>query len=159
MLWLLNRVAAAVLGAFLVGCGATIILAVIGAIACRPECTTIVGDVHGTHCEAYASSCGGFWGQVLITLTWACTTSLMLGTLPGIAALTLTPARKHPWTSLPLLVCASVAGFAIWLAVETVFHLNDGFTEVFVLFLVPSACGLFAAIQIERLPRRRSPSW
>lgn len=156
VLWLLNRVAAALVGAFLVGCAAAVLFAASAAITCHPECTKIVGDVHGSHCVRYESSCAGFWGQVLVTLTWSCIGSVILGTLPGVAALTLTPARKKPWRSLPVLVAATVAGVGVWLIVANAFHMVYGITEIIVLFLIPSATGLFAAVNIEHLSIRRS---
>jgi len=154
VLWFFNRVAAALIGALLVGCAATMLLATVGALTCHPECTKFVSDMHGSGCAAYVSSCAGFATQVMVTLMWACIGSLLLGTVPGIAVLTLTPARNRPWRSLPILIAASTAGYGIWLIIVDMLHLEYGLTEVIILLVIPSATGLLAALNIERLQIR-----
>lgn len=92
----------------------------------------------------------------MITLTWACVGSLALGTIPGLAALTLTPARKRPWKSLPILIAATTCGFGILLLLANLFHMEYGVAKVVPLLVIPSATGLLAALNIERLPPYRS---
>src|ERR1700730_9151750 len=102
--WLLNRAAAALVGATIVGVIAAAMMAVVDALTCGPTCTSIHGDRTGTHCLEYSSSCTGLWFTTAFTFVYTPVLSITLGTLPGIAALTMTPARKHPWRSLPILV-------------------------------------------------------
>lgn len=157
VLWLFNRVAAAVIGALVVGCLAAVISTAVDALTCGPVCSKIVGDVHGSRCITYESSCVAvteLWAPLIVALFWTCSGSLILGTLPGIAALTLTPARTRPWKSLPVLIAATMVGFGIWLAIANGLHMTYGSTEVAMLFVIPTVTGLLAAINIERLPMR-----
>ena len=133
--WIGSRLAAAVSGAFAAGLIAGVILTVVWAATC-------------------GSTCGNFLGGLFVAAIWASMSAIALGTLPGIATLTLTPARKHPWRSLLVLVPATVAGFAIWLLLQDLFHGTYGTQWLITLFLLPTTAGLIAAWNIEKLPRR-----
>ncbi len=76
--------------------------------------------------------------------------------MPGIVAVTLTPARKEPWRALPVLVFGTLLGFAIWLSVVTRFSLQGDVKSLFFLFLFPTLTGLATALNIDRLPPRRN---
>jgi hypothetical protein len=158
VLWLLNRAAAALAGASIVGCLAGTIMAVLSELTCGPTCYHILFDSRGRHCLEYGTTCGHLWTSLIFMLVFTPVYSVVLGTLPGIAALTLTPARKHPWRSLPILVLGTLIGFASWLSVVTRFSIEYGPTWFLLLFLIPTITGLAAAFNIERIPRRRNVS-
>jgi hypothetical protein len=150
--WILNRVAAAVAGALLVGVAAGIILTAAHFITCGPTCTDVQFNGSGPmRCTAYGSTCGVFVGALLFNLIWAPIFSAALGVVPGFLALTVTPAKTFPWRSLPALVLGTLVGFAIWLPVA--WNLNLGTIGWFAtLFLIPSVTGLITAHNIRRLP-------
>lgn len=81
---------------------------------------------------------------------------LVIGAIPAVAALTLTPAKRHPWRSLPILVLAAVAGLAIVVFVDVATG-NGLFENVFAaiaLFAVPAVAAFVTAWNIERFPLR-----
>jgi cytochrome bd-type quinol oxidase subunit 2 len=129
VLGLLSPIAAALSGAFAVGVLAASIMMLSGAAT------------DGVDLRAFLA------GSLIVSVY-----SVVFGTLPGIVALTLTPAARHPWRSLPILVVATTIGFAIWyLAVQ----LGATDTSMFFgLFVLPSAAGLIAAANIDRFPKR-----
>jgi len=154
--WIASRVTAAVVGALLVGLIAGAILSAIWAFTCGPACYSTEFDAHGhSKCLAYTSTCENFfdlfsWGLVSIT-------AFVLGTLPGIAALTLTPAKTKPWRSLFVLVPATSVGFAAWLLLDMRVHFersSSWWLWLVTLVVLPSSTGLLAAWNIERFPRR-----
>jgi hypothetical protein len=129
--WIVNRAAAALAGAALVGLLAAVIEGVFNDVTCSPTCIA---------------------GSIAFTVCW----SLAFGTLPGIAALTLTPASKRPWRSLPFLVLGTLAGYMIWSYVVQRFSLQNDPRSPLFLFLFPTLTGLAAAFNIDRLTTRRS---
>jgi hypothetical protein len=132
--WLLDRVFAAVLGAFAAGILAAVILTAQETLTCRRECAP-------------------FWGQLLFNLIYGPVFSIILGAGPGLVALTLTPAKSRPWRSLPTLVLGAVAGFAIWMCVPPPFN-ADRVSSVALLgymVILPSSTLLLTAWNIERL--------
>src|SRR5579862_2374384 len=94
--WVMNRLSAAMVGAIIVGFTAGCVVAVESALTCGPTCTSIVSHYNVSHCVAYGTTCGNFFGDLLVTVIWAVPSALLLGTLPGVAALTLTPAKNRP---------------------------------------------------------------
>ena len=155
--WLMNRIAAAIAGAIRrVGAGA--IQAAVKALSCGPTCTTLKGSGDGVmHCVAYASTCGYFAGDLIFAAIWSTAFAIVLGTLPGLAALTLTPAKRHPWRSLPALVLGTLAGFGIWCCLATLTPtIGEGWGWL-LLLAIPSIAGLSVAYHIERLPKPLRP--
>jgi hypothetical protein len=149
--WTLNRVAAAIVGAVLVGIVAAVILTIVEALTCGPTCTEIVGHDNVSRCIAYGSTCGDIRGALLFNLIYAPIFSVVLGVVPGIVALTATPAKKHPWRSLPSLIIGTLSGFLIWLPLAR----NVEWTAIVwlaSLFVIPSATGFITAWNIDRLP-------
>lgn len=135
----LSPIAAALTGAVAVGILSTVVMVVYGVASCTEACETY---------RDARNLLSTFAGVSMI----ACIYSLVLGTLPGIIALTLTPAARHPWRSLPVLVVATMAGFAIWWTVELA--APQYAFDIIGLFVLPSATGLVAAAFIDRLPGR-----
>lgn len=86
--------------------------------------------------------------------------SVALGTLPGIVALPLTPAKERPWRSLGVPVPASAAGYIIFYSLVLVagargFNIGDQYPLFgWLLFIVPTITGLIVAFNIDRLPMR-----
>ena len=80
--------------------------------------------------------------------------ALTLGIIPGFIALSLTRARVRPWRALLVLCPASALGFGLFCAVmAAVPNLwNHIALPVGLLFLLPSASGLLAAFNIDRIP-------
>ncbi len=154
---LLSRIAAAVIGTLLVGLAAALIMSVVDALTCGPTCSSIQGDASGhTKCLAYSSTCGHFAVGLLFDAVWTSVFAVALGTLPGIAALTLTPARKHPWRSLFVLVPGTLFGFVACLVWQTLLGTHSA-GGIITLFLFPSVTGLIVALNIERLPAPLRP--
>jgi xanthine/uracil/vitamin C permease (AzgA family) len=136
---LFSPIAAALTGALAVGLLASLVMLVYGVASCTGSC-----DAHRDVRDLLSA-----FAAVSFL---ACTCSVLLGTLPGIVALTLTPAARQPWRSLPVLVVATTIGFVIWSTLELAapqYALN-----VIGLFVLPSATGLVAAAFIDRLPAR-----
>lgn len=140
--WFLNRVAAAIVGAALIGVAAAFFSWTASEVSCR-------GAV---------SRCGDPIMGLVFVLMWTPLFSVVLGTLPGVVALTLTPAKEHPWRSLAALVPASLLGFAIWWYtfgfVGSWRHLDDGLTLYGMMLGFPTLTGLIVAFNINRLPMR-----
>lgn len=129
--WALNRMAAALAGATLVG----VFAAVIGLFS-EPTCVSA--------CVAGVFGCVVYW-------------SLMFGSVPGMLALTLTPASKRPWRSLPFLVLGTLVGFMVWLFVVPRFSMENDLRSPLILFLFPTLTGLATAFNIDRfMPRPRA---
>jgi hypothetical protein len=82
--------------------------------------------------------------------------ALALGALPGFAALTLTPARLHPWRALLILVPATVVGFGIWAVVYPNLPEQTGVQWIWLttLFSIPTFAGIMVALNINRLPKQ-----
>ncbi len=117
-----------------------------GDLKCMPKCTS--------------SQFSYFGWDLLSTMLIAAFYGLILGTLPGIAALTLTPAKMRPWRSLPALVLGTLLGFVIWwyvgaLASSKAYASLDMIWAA--LFLIPTATGLIVACNIGRLPKPLRP--
>ncbi len=109
----------------------------------------------GPACLASTSTCEDGWGWALFSFLSVVITAIALGTVPGIAALTLTPAKKRPWRSLVVLVPATLVGFAAWLLLETHFHFGySGVWWLITLFVLPSSTGLIAAWNVDKISRR-----
>jgi hypothetical protein len=128
--WIVNRVAAALVGAALVGFLAAVI-GIFNENECSPGCIV---------------------GTIVLTVCW----SLAFGTLPGIAALTLTPARQRPWRSLPLLVLGTLVGFMMWFYLVNRFSLDNDPRSPLFLFLFPTLTGFLTAFNLDRLTPRRA---
>jgi hypothetical protein len=155
--WFASRICAALAGTILVGVAAALILTAFGILTCAPTCTSIAFSSNGAAaCLAKESTCGSFAGALIFYLIWAPIFSMVLGTVPGIIALTLTPAKKHPWRSLPVLVFGTLGGFVIWMVLVLVLNLtHDSIGINYVaLFLIPSIAGLVVAGNLERFPMR-----
>ena len=156
--WVLSRAAAALVGAALVGVVAALVIVVVDALTCGPSCFAAEGRGDGPmRCVSSWNSCSTIgprllWFYVINTPLF----SVPLGVLPGFAALTLTPAAKHPWRSLPVLVCATVLGFCLWLPLNKLVPAAFAFPAqgLLTLFIIPSVTGFIAAINIERIPPR-----
>jgi hypothetical protein len=131
--WVLERLAAALLGAVLVG-------AIAGAILSLP--VYIAGPEKSDH---------NAWG-VAAAIYIAATFGLVLGTIPGFVALTLSPAKKHPWKSLPVLILAALAGLCVVFLID--FRTHTGLFEnafaALALFGAPTIAGLLTAWNIDR---------
>jgi len=150
--WIVSRVTAAVFGALLVGLVAAAIEAM---VVCGPTCHAVGLDAHGrSTCLENWSACGDVVGGLVFDAIVFSAYAIALGTLPGIIALTLTPARIHPWRSLLVLVPATVLGLALWLLLLYLFHIVDGVAPLILLFFMPTAAGLIAACAIGKLPKR-----
>lgn len=150
--WLLSRIAAAVVGAILVGVLADLIASVIQVLTCGPACVSAFGKGTGpAHCTAYASTCRGLWEPLFFNLPWTVIGAVILGTLPGIVALTQSPAKDRPWRALPALILATIVGVALCLCLASA--LGRAGVGAVALFVIPSATGLLAAWNIRRLPR------
>jgi len=114
-----------------------------------------VGDATGHQkCLEYDSTCQYFAARLLFGTFWTSVLAVVLGMLPGYAALTLTPARIHPWRSLLVLVPGTLLGFIAWLVWQTYARIPFG---LLTLFLLPSITGLIVALNIERLPKPFRP--
>jgi hypothetical protein len=150
--WVLVRIAAAVAGAVAVGVAAAVILTVIEILTCGPTCTSIAGAGNTSRCVAYGSTCGDATMQLLFNLIWTPIFAVALGTIPGIVALTITPARKYPWRSLPALVFGTVVGFSIYLFLGSHWGISSNFGSLVALIVIPTATGLVMAWNIDRLP-------
>lgn len=137
---MLNRAAAAVVGAALTGLASGLGLSVSFAIDC-------IGRV-----------CEDRFGFPLFYGTWGVLVALLLGLAPGFIALTITPARTHPWRALPILSTASAVGFGLFVA--AVFALphvfENGFAVYLLCFLLPTATGLITAFNIRKIPFARA---
>jgi hypothetical protein len=133
--WVLERLAAALLGAALIG-------AIAGAILSVPD--YFAGPEKSDY-KAWALA-----QAVLIYI--AAIFGLVLGTIPAFVALTLSPAKKHPWKSLPVLILAALAGLCAVFLVD--FRTHTGLFEnafaALALFGVPTIAGLLTAWNIDR---------
>jgi|HubBroStandDraft_1064217.scaffolds.fasta_scaffold558675_1 hypothetical protein len=150
--WILVRIAAAVAGAVAVGVVAAIILAVVEILTCGPTCTSIAGSGNTSRCVAYGSTCGDAAMQLLFNLIWTPGFALVLGIIPSIVALTITPARKYPWRSLPALVFGTLIGFSICVFLASHWDGGSSLGGLVTLIVVPTATGLAMAWNIDRLP-------
>lgn len=151
--WILVRISAAIAGAVAVGVAAAVILTVVEILTCGPTCTTIASYGNTSRCVAYGSTCGNdVIMQLLFNMIWAPVFALVLGTIPGIVALTITPARKYPWRSLPALVFGTLIGFSIWLLLGSHWANASTFGGLATLIVIPTATGLVVAWNIDRLP-------
>ncbi|HEY3675177.1 MAG TPA: hypothetical protein VGK84_04230 [Candidatus Tumulicola sp.] len=152
-LWFLNRIIAAASGAVAVGILAALILTVIDLLTCGQGCSKIFSDPSGTRCLTYASTCWSFFGTLVFNLAVVPWFSAALGLLPGILALTITPARTHPWRSLPLLVLGTLIGFVLSVALVVIFIPNRWSLVSLAMFTVlSSATGLATAYNIRSFP-------
>jgi hypothetical protein len=67
-----------------------------------PTCSEMEFNGSGTsRCVAYGSTCGDFVAALLFNVAWAPIFAVILGTIPGIVALTLTPAKEISVASAP----------------------------------------------------------
>lgn len=139
---LLERTAAALVGAAAVGIVAAIVMTVVGLATCDARCVSAAGSNYTF----------GVVGELIFGFIWSPVFAVVLGTLPGLVALTMTPAANHPWRSLPVLVAATSVGFALWLILRTRLNIDYGLEYLLTLFLIPSITGLVAAWNINRLP-------
>jgi hypothetical protein len=133
--WVLNRLAAASAGAAAVGGFAGLMMAAYGEL---------------THPTSPLSS--DFWTGLLFLVFVTAFFSVWYGTLPGLVALTLTPAKTEPWRRLRVLVPASLAGFAFWFGIGNVSPREAQFP---LLILLPTITGLATAFAIGGVPPRR----
>jgi hypothetical protein len=150
-LWVLNRLGATITGCIAVGVVANVIGAVADALTCAPTCDSIVGIGNVSHCAHYSPSCGDFVSSLIFPLALTIPIALVLGFLPGAAALLLTPARNHPWRSLPFLIVGTLIGFGIveFLAFR---YPGDYHPTIWaILAIVPSATGFLTALFINRI--------
>jgi hypothetical protein len=132
----LNRAAAAIAGAALTGllCGLTI------------------SAVFASVC--IGRTCEDPFGFPIYFGTEGAIGALVLGSIPGLIALSITPARTHPWRALLILVPASALGFGLFAGLMAAApHLGDSaMTFVLLLFALPSTTGFAAALNIKRIP-------
>jgi hypothetical protein len=165
VMWLLNRCSAALSGAFAVGVLVGAAFGVFGALTSLPACVATKGDAHGHEiCAQYATTFAQLFQYFLVYVSfnvgWAAIFSGVLGVIPGTIALTVTPARKHPWRALVTLVPATVVGFFAALGIGYIVpHANEAGTLQYYVWLsafivVPSLAGFLVAINFNKLPRR-----
>lgn len=136
--WIMARVVAAISGAFMVGLLVGVILWV----------------RYAATCGADGSTCGDFLAGLTFSVTYIPLWAVVIGTLPGIALLTVTPARTRPWRSLLVLVPATAIGFAVWLLLRILSEDSDWAAWWIAMVLLPAIFGLAAACTIGKLPRR-----
>lgn len=150
-IWLASRLSAAFVGTAAVAILAAVVFLIQNALTCGPTCTTIVGQGNLSHCTASCSvnSFYDFGGALFWTLPGA----VVLGFVPGIVALTLTPVRAHPWRALPMLIAGAMIGFVAWLCLATTLHMQYGATEIATVFAIPTAAGMLTALFLSRFPR------
>ncbi len=144
------------IGAACVGVMAAFVMTLVDALTCVPNCTSFAGHYNEPpRCLAYANGCANIGPGFLYALIWSPITAIFLGTLPGFAAVTMTPAAKRPWQSLPVLVGATLIGFCLWMTLPTLAPLTFGSGPLYLLtlFLIPSVAGFIAAVNIERIPQ------
>jgi hypothetical protein len=147
VLWFLNRAAATLVGAVAIGCVAAAIIFAASDLTCGQPCAS--APVYGTETLPYHGS------EIAVVIMCA----VALGLVPGLIALTLTPARNRPWRSLPLLVLGTNVGFGMWLWIGYRFPMMPGtVTALVLLCLIPSATGLMTAFNVDRFTRRRTPT-
>ena|GEM_PF-6963526 len=134
--WFGNRLAAAVVGAALLG------LAISTAM-------NAYADLTGGPPGPGADLLGGYISFGIYFAMGA----VILGTIPGTLVLCVSRARYHPWRSLPRLLLGAAIGFLI-VAVPFLMHPGTGVTLIvtfIVTFIGPSAGGTIASFTIPRL--------
>jgi uncharacterized membrane protein YeaQ/YmgE (transglycosylase-associated protein family) len=151
--WILERLAAALLGAVLVGMLAGAIMSAVDYVTSAPDPACASGVSACISGSKWSSIRWGIGAALYIGAIYA----IVVGTIPGLVALTLTPARKRPWRSLPILVLASLAGFLVVFVFNSITHrgIFESVIGTVAFFLVPILTGLLTAWNIERLPAVR----
>lgn len=153
--WIIARIAAAAAGTIVVGIAAAVILTVVEALTCGPTCASMQFNGSGAgRCVAYSSTCSDFANLLLFNIIWAPTICVLLGIIPGAVALTFSPAKQHPWRSLPALVLGTLIGFVTWLLIGMLIKGEvSSITSLGALLLIPTITGLVTAWNIDRLPK------
>ncbi len=147
--WILERLAATVVGLVSIGLGSGVIIFVVDAH--RVLESPFVRAAHGCFAGFDLSNIGSdFAILVYLGIIYA----LVIGTFPAFVALTQSPAKTHPWRCLPLLVIGTLAGFSISLILDNVTgqDILNRLVGTIAFFALPTIAGLLTAWNIDRVP-------